>query len=121
MTAESPPEDYHDLRKKGKRLRYAIEPLRGIYGKPAEKMVDSLKQAQDDLGGLQDLIVFSDLMKELMVAEDLPPQTVFQMGAMSERYVRDASERRESLPRSLRGLYKRWKGLRKAMKSQAGG
>jgi len=32
LSAESPPEDYHDLRKKGKRLRYAVEPLQEIYG-----------------------------------------------------------------------------------------
>lgn len=121
LTAESPPEEYHDLRKKGKRLRYAIEPLQGIYGKRAEKMVGSLKQAQDDLGGMQDLIVFSNLMKELAVAGDLPPQTVFQMGVMSERYARDASERRKSLPGSLRDLHKRGKRLGRAMKSQAGG
>lgn len=120
LTAESPSEDFHDLRKKGKRLRYAIEPLGGIYGKPAEKMVDSLKQVQDDLGGLQDLIVFSELIRELAVAGDLPRRTVFEMGAMYERYARDASDRRKKSPRSLRGLHKRWKGLRKAMASRAG-
>ncbi len=122
LTAGSPPEDYHDLRKKGKRLRYTVEPLQGIYGKPAEKMVALLKEIQDDLGGLQDLIVFSGLMRELAVAGDLTPQTVFSLGVMSERYARDASERRESLEESeaLRDLGKRWKRLRKAMERSAG-
>jgi triphosphatase len=127
LTAESPAEDYHELRKKGKRLRYAIEPLQDIYGKPARKMVDNLKDLQDDLGGLQDLIVFSGLMKELASAGGLAPQTIFSMGVMSERYAREASKRRESLPRSraLRDLRKRWKVLRKAMevrnRKKAGG
>ena len=30
LTEDSPPEDFHDLRKKGKRLRYALEPPRHL-------------------------------------------------------------------------------------------
>jgi CHAD domain-containing protein len=50
LSEDSPPEHFHDLRKKGKRLRYALEPLQEIYGKPAQKMVNLLKKIQDDLG-----------------------------------------------------------------------
>ena len=123
LKAGSPPEDFHDLRKRGKRLRYAVEPLQGIYGKPAEKMVDLLKDVQDDLGGLQDIIVFAGLMRELAVSGDLPPQTVFSMGSMAGGYARDAARRREDLPetRSLRSLAKSWKRLRKAMEERARG
>lgn len=124
LTGDSPPEDFHDLRKKGKRLRYALEPLQGIYGKPAEKMVDLLKDVQDDLGDNQDLVVAAKSMEELAVAGDLPPRAVFSLGAMAGGYSRDAAEIRanflESKPlRALRGG-KPWKRLRKAMEKAGG-
>jgi triphosphatase len=123
LTGDSAPEDFHDLRKKGKRLRYALEPLQGIYGKPSEKMVGFLKTLQDDLGDHQDLIVAAELMKEVGVAGDLPPRAVFSMGSMAESYVRDAAEMRAGFlgSKPLRALKadKPWKRLRKAMEKRA--
>jgi CHAD domain-containing protein len=125
LTEDSPPEDFHDLRKKGKRLRYALEPLQKIYGKPSEKMVKLLKRLQDDLGDHQDLVVAAGLMEELGAAGALPPQAVFSMGSMAERYVRGAAEMRMGFlgSKPLRALKggKPWKELRKAMEKRAGG
>jgi CHAD domain-containing protein len=123
LTGDSAPEDFHNLRKKGKRLRYALEPLQGIYGKPSEKMVGFLKTLQDDLGDHQDLIVAAELMKEVGVAGDLPPRAVFSMGSMAESYVREAAEMRAGFlgSKPLRALKagKPWKRLRKAMEKRA--
>jgi triphosphatase len=125
LREDSPPEHFHDLRKKGKRLRYALEPLQEIYGKPAKKMVKLLKKVQDDLGDHQDLIVASGLMEELGGAGDLPPQDAFSMGSMAERYSREASELRSGFLRSkpLRRLKdgKEWKKVRKKLERRAGG
>jgi triphosphatase len=125
LTEDSPPEDFHDLRKKGKRLRYALEPLQGIYGKPAEGMVDLLKAVQDDLGDNQDLVVAAKSLKELAAAGELPPRAVFSLGAMAGDYSRDAAGLRASFLEAgpLRALRKgkRWKRLRKAMEKKAGG
>ena len=120
LESGSPPEDFHDLRKKGRRLRYAIEPLRGIYGKPAKKMVDLLKEMQDDLGGHQDLVVFAGLMREIAVSGDLPPQTVFAMGSVARRFADEASRRREHLPEAkpLANLSRRWKKLRNELEDR---
>ena len=108
LTEDSPPEDFHDLRKKGKRLRYALEPLRGIYGKPAERMVDLLKDVQDDLGDNQDLVVAAKSMEELATAGKLPPRAVFSLGVRAGGYSRDAAELRASFLESgpLRALRK---------------
>jgi triphosphatase len=117
LSEDSPPEHFHDLRKKGKRLRYALEPLQEIYGKPAQKMVKLLKKTQDDLGDHQDLIVASGLMEELGVAGDRPPQAAFSMGSMAEGYGREASEIRGGFlgSKRLRTLKdgKAWKKLEK--------
>jgi triphosphatase len=122
---DSPPGEFHELRKKGKRLRYALEPQQEIYGEPAEKMVKVLKTIQDDLGDHQDLVVAAGLMEELGVAGDLPPRAVFSMGSIAGRYVRDAVEIRTGFlgSRPLRALRrgKPWKRLRKAMEKRAGG
>jgi triphosphatase len=125
LTEDSPPEEFHDLRKKGRRLRYALEPLQEIYGKPAKKMVKLLKTLQDDLGEHQDLVVAAELMEEMGVAGDLPPRAVFSMGSMAGRYTRDTAQMRagflESQPfRALR-RGKPWKKLRKEMKEKVGG
>jgi triphosphatase len=125
LDGDSLPEDFHDLRKKGKRLRYALEPLQGIYGKPAERMVELLKTVQDDLGDHQDLIVSAELMKELGVSGDLPPRVAFSLGAMAERYAREAAEIRARFlgSKPLRALNngKAWKKLRKTLEKKAGG
>jgi triphosphatase len=125
LSEDSPPEHFHDLRKKSKRLRYALEPLQEIYGKPAQKMVKLLKKVQDDLGDHQDLIVASGLMEELGVAGGRPPQTAFSIGTMAEGYGSEASEIRAGFLRSkpLRTLKdgKPWKSLRKKLEKQAGG
>ena len=117
LSEDSPPEHFHDLRKKGKRLRYALEPLREIYGKPAKKMVKLLKKTQDDLGDHQDLVVARGLMEELGVAGDRPARAAFSMGSMAERYGREAAEIRAGFlgSRPLRTLKngKEWKKLRK--------
>ena len=124
LTEDSLPEDYHDLRKKGKRLRYALEPLQGIYGKPAETMVDLLKDVQDDLGDNQDLVVAAQSLEELAVAGELPPRAIFSLGAMAGGYSRDAAELRAGFLESgqLRALRKGklWKRLRKAMEKAGG-
>jgi triphosphatase len=124
LREDSPPEHFHELRKKGKRLRYALEPLQEIYGKPAQKMVKLLKEIQDDLGDHQDLIVAAGLMEELGVAGDCPPQAVFSMGSMAEGYRREASKIRAGFlgSKSLRTLKngKPWKKLRKKLEKRAG-
>jgi len=125
LTGDSPPEDFHDLRKKGKRLRYALEPLQGLYGKPAEGMAELLKAVQDDLGDHQDLIVAAALIRELGLSGDLSPRAAFLLGTMAERYNREAAELRANFlgSKELRALKKGkpWKRLRKALEKKAGG
>jgi triphosphatase len=45
ITEESPAEDYHKLRKRGRRLRYALEFLRDVYGGATEELVRLLKKS----------------------------------------------------------------------------
>ena len=120
----SHPEEYHDLRKKGKRLRYALEFLSGVYGeKSTGKIVKPLKELQDELGRHQDLIVSGDLLKQLATdSQRLLSRTAFAMGALAERNLQEAAGIRASLPGSkgYRKLVKGkpWKGFEKDMEKK---
>lgn len=98
----SQPEAYHDLRKKGKRLRYALEFLTEVYGNPVRKPIRPLKSLQDDLGRHQDAVIAADRLRELSTSSenDLSQETVYAMGSYAERYQREAAELRADLPRS---------------------
>jgi CHAD domain-containing protein len=115
-------EELHDLRKKGRRMRYAVEPLAEVYGKPAEKMVGQLKELQDVLGDQQDKIVAAELLREVALSGDLPPEAVFSMGVEAERRRREAEEmhRGISKAKALRAVRKddAWKRLRKVMRDR---
>src|ERR687890_2732852 len=108
----SHPEEYHDLRKKGKRFRYALEFLAGVYGeKTTGKIVRPLKDLQDGLGRHQDLIVSGDRLKQLATeSRRLPSRTAFAMGALAECNLQEAAGIRASLPGS--------KGYRKLVKGR---
>jgi CHAD domain-containing protein len=122
IDGNSRPEEYHDLRKKGKRLRYALEFVTEVYGKKeTSELIKTLKTLQDNLGRNQDLIVAADLLEQLATGErKLLPQTVFVMGGLAERHRREAADLRTTLPTSkaYRTLHegKKWKDLEKVMK-----
>ncbi|HZE06917.1 MAG TPA: CHAD domain-containing protein, partial [Solirubrobacteraceae bacterium] len=63
----SPAEDYHELRKKGKELRYLLELFGGaLYpGEVVKPMIKTLKGLQDVLGRHQDREVQIDLLRSL--------------------------------------------------------
>jgi len=124
LSEESPPEEYHEFRKEGKRLRYALEFLEDVYGeKTTMRLVKPLKELQDGLGRHQDLIVAAELLENVAAdARRLPPRTAFAMGALSERHLQEAAGLRASLPRSkpYRALVKdkKWEGFEKAMEKR---
>jgi CHAD domain-containing protein len=105
ITPESPHEALHDLRKRAKELRYALEffaPLHdpGAYG----KVVGDLKRLQDCLGEFQDTEVqvaeIRALATAMLAAGEAPAVTLLAMGeiiaglAVRQRAARADFERR---------------------------
>jgi triphosphatase len=122
LDATSSPEAFHDVRKKGKRLRYTLEFVSEVYGKPVQKLVKPLKRLQDDLGDHQDAIVASGYLRELGTTTGgtrVPRGTAFTMGVYSERCASEAADLRSRVPDSkpFRVLTKgkRWKKFEKVM------
>jgi triphosphatase len=117
LTEESSGEEFHELRKKGKRLRYALEFLSEIYGKPIKEFVEPLKDLQDVLGDHQDAEVATSHLRELGTTRGrgrrLPPETVFVMGGISHRYELRARELGAEYPEAYRkAVRKKWKKIR---------
>lgn len=102
ITEDAPVEAYHELRKKGKSLRYALEFHREIYGSPVKSLIRPLKSLQDDLGRHQDAVVAAEHLRELGAGGDqsLSNETVFAIGTYTERYRREAAELRAEIPKS---------------------
>ena len=94
ISASSPAADYHELRKKGKELRYLLE----LFGAPmfpgevVKPMVRSLKALQDVLGRHQDREIQVALLHSLceeVAARQNGTAAVLAMGALVQRLHED--------------------------------
>jgi len=97
--SESPPGDYHELRKKGKELRYLLE----LFGTPlfdpevVRPLVKALKGLQDVLGLHQDREVQIEMLRELaqeLVARPGGPRALMAIGTLVDRLEADAAQAR---------------------------
>jgi CHAD domain-containing protein len=121
----SSPEAFHDVRKKGKRLRYTLEFVSEVYGRSVKKLVKPLKALQDDLGDHQDAVVAAAYLRELGTTTGqarIPRGVAFTMGVYAERCAREAKDLRSDVPGSkpFRTLTKgkKWKKFEKVLESR---
>lgn len=116
--------DYHQLRIRCKRLRYAIECTVDLYGRDARRYGKKLSTLQDRLGEIQDAEVAATRLAALVrpgsrpLERVLPAPTVFALGAMAE-HDRELSRRlrAELLPHLGPLAGRSWKKLASAMES----
>jgi CHAD domain-containing protein len=118
----SRPGDYHRLRIRGKRLRYALEFFAELYPGPTRALSKRLAALQDILGLHQDADVAISRLHALVgeSADRLDPATVFVMGQIAERYRQSMEDLQAKVPAAtarVRG--KSWRSLRKAMERQS--
>jgi CHAD domain-containing protein len=114
LTSESSMEAYHEVRSHVKKLRYALEAVAVIYGKPADEMLRPLRRWQEKLGVQQDAAVASRRLKALASAppKGIPPETLFLMGRLAERYASAAGQARKVCAKGYRKVRGKWKRLR---------
>jgi CHAD domain-containing protein len=125
LDESSSPEAFHDVRKKGKRLRYTLEFVADVYGKPVQKLVKPLKALQDDLGDHQDAVVTAAYLRELGTKTSearVSRGVAFTMGVYAERCTREAKDLRSVVPdsKTYRTLTKgkKWKKFEKVLESR---
>jgi triphosphatase len=119
----SPPGAFHDFRKRGKKLRYALEFVSEVYGKPVQALIKPLKALQDDLGDHQDAVVAAETLRELGTESDgrrVTRRAAFTLGIYHERCFREAAGIRPAAlgSKPFRSLIKgkAWKDFEKAAK-----
>jgi CHAD domain-containing protein len=114
LAPDSSMEDYHAVRGRVKKLRYALETVAVLFGKPAGEMVRSLRRWQEKLGTQQDADVASRRLQALagQPPKGLPPETLFLMGRLAAHYADRALKARKRHPRAYRKVRGRWKALK---------
>lgn len=114
LRPKSSMDDYHQVRRRAKQLRYATECGALLFGKPADELLKALRRLQDKLGAQQDAFMAQNRLTALAAEPDgLPPATLFLMGRLAERHARVTADTRRTLDRSWRKVRgKRWKALR---------
>ena len=77
------PEDLHALRIRAKRLRYLLEFLQELTGKPGRLLVKRLTELQDLLGSYHDAVVAADFVRTYVesAGAQLPPASMVALGA----------------------------------------
>jgi CHAD domain-containing protein len=114
LTPDSSMEAYHEVRGEVKKLRYALETVAVIFGKPAGEMLGSLRRWQEKLGRQQDADVAARRLQALAAEapKSLPPETLFLMGRLAAHYAERALKARKRHPRAYRKVRGRWKTLK---------
>ena len=98
------PDALHRLRVRGKRLRYALETLRGLGGKNVGKMLRRLTALQDLIGDHQDAVTAMKRLRTYAETADVPPATLLAVGALVEGFSRRAVKLRRRFPETWRRL-----------------
>lgn len=65
--------DLHEVRKRAKRVRYAVEAVEGAFGKPARAFARELTEVQDILGEHQDGVVAAEWLRTAAAQIDDQP------------------------------------------------
>jgi triphosphatase len=114
LGVDSSTEEYHEVRGQVKKLRYALEAVAALYGKPAVAMVRALRRWQESLGVQQDAAVAMQRLNALAraQAESIPAETLFLMGRLAERHVGTAAHGRKRCATGYRKVRQQWKKLR---------
>jgi CHAD domain-containing protein len=118
---DSPVAEYHRVRIRGKRLRYALEFLADLYPGHTGPLTKRLASLQDLLGLHQDAEVAIQRLRRLASehSAELPPEAIFAMGEIAERYRQSAAELRTRFPESYaRVTGKAWKTFAKLIETE---
>ena len=79
---DAPPEVFHKLRVRIKRLRYALDMLAPLAGKHHRKTLTRLEEMQELLGSYNDTVVAIAWLHTFAATSGTPPKTILAAGAL---------------------------------------
>jgi len=103
VEASSPaPEDLHALRIRAKRVRYLLEFLRELTGKPGRRLTRQLVRLQDLLGAYHDAVVAADFVRQFVEGpgKNVEPSTLLALGGLVGSDLRVAEHTRADFQRT---------------------
>jgi triphosphatase len=111
---DSSTDEYHEVRGQVKKLRYVLEAVAALYGKPAADMIRALRRWQENLGLQQDAAVAMQRLNDLACAQagNMPAATLFLMGRLAECHLVAARQARKRSATGYRKVRQKWKKLR---------
>jgi triphosphatase len=114
LGVDSSTDEYHEVRGQVKKLRYVLEAVADLYGKPANDMIRALRRWQENLGLQQDAAVAMRRLNDLAGAKPkgIPAETLFLMGRLAERRLGAARQARKRCATGYRKVREKWKKLR---------
>jgi CHAD domain-containing protein len=115
LTPRSPAADYHEARRRARRLRFATEFVEDIYGDPARDLIKAVTELQDLFGDHQDCFAAIELRRR--ACKSLSGRAVSLARQLDEQDLERAASLRKEGPDAVRRVRKRWKALEKAMKA----
>lgn len=121
IDGHSPPDDYHEVRIRAKRLRYTVDAFASLYGDSAQSYAQALGKLQTVLGDYHDAMVREQRFTELVTGGPrLPSSTSFLVGRLVERDVQAFERCRKKFDKAWRRVRRRrWDELNDAMKQVA--
>jgi hypothetical protein len=85
----SPPETLHRLRVRVKKLRYVLEPMRAVGGKPARRMLRRLERVQERVGLYHDAVTAAAWLRGWAdESHDAPAAAMMATGALIHSFER---------------------------------
>jgi CHAD domain-containing protein len=121
LTDDSTADDFHKVRIRAKRLRYALDAFGSLYGDPAREYLRALARLQHVLGEYHDSTVRAGLFAELVTSgRRVPAATSFLVGRLVERDQGKFRECQQKFSKAYRRIKRRrWRELQTAMREQA--
>lgn len=122
LNDESSADDYHLVRIRAKRLRYALDAFGTLYGDAAREYTRVLAKFQHMLGEFHDSSMRSERFAKLVTTgRRVPAATSFIVGRLVERDQQAFARCRRKFPKMYRRIKRRrWRDLNDAMRRQAG-
>ena len=116
LNRDSPPDEFHALRKRAKRLRYTLEFVANQDSPAARRFLRRLVVLQDLLGEHQDAEVAVAHLRALAERVSAPPSVLFAMGELAQRRAVEAVQLRARFEHAYRPVVgKEWRRLHRRL------
>lgn len=123
LNPQSSLREYHKVRIRAKKLRYALEIVAPTYGKAAGEMLAKLHKLQNKLGDQHDAGAIAQYLQQLAThpPASFGPGTLFTMGRMAESNAREARRLGGKLGKPWRKVRRKgWRALHSHMQALRG-